>query len=102
MPVAADAPDQVAPNSAVAAYLIERHYRWMGCDSWNTRRVLLLCGKFGDTDRVMAERMRLKMKDFKRRMEEDSWTEQDGLILTLLEREIDFIKGGKAPTAFIV
>lgn len=97
---AAKPPDSIAPtpHSDVAGFLVERNYRDIGCDSWNTRKVQLLCAKTGDTPAVMAARLRINLRQFTERCEKGSWTKQDGLILTVLEREIDFLKGGTVPT----
>lgn len=86
-------PRTETPHSRLAAFLINCHYAELGCDRWNARRVQLLCAKFGDTPAVMAERMRLKPLEFSRRMLSDQWTKQDGLILSILEREIDAQRG---------
>jgi hypothetical protein len=86
-----------APHSALAGFLVERNYSALGCDGWNTRRVQLLCAKLGDTPSILAARLRIRPSDLERRMETDCWTKQDGLILTMLEREIDFLKGGTVP-----
>lgn len=85
------------PHSNLAAFFVERNYKSLGCDSWNTRRVQLLCAKLGDTPAVLAARLRLRPSELVRKMEADSWTRQEGLILTVLEREIDFQKGGAVP-----
>lgn len=90
-----------APYSDTAVFIVERRYAALGCDSWDSRRVQLLCAKFHDTPRVMAARMRLKPKEFMRRLEENVWSRQDGLILTMLEREIDFLRGGQKPETFV-
>lgn len=90
------------PHSNLGAFLVQRNYIDLGCDKWNTRKVMILCGKFGDTPQVMAARLRLKAPDFARRMESDCWTKQDGLILTILEREIDFLKGAAVPGGRII
>lgn len=92
----------VTPASNLAAFVVERNYAELGADRWNTRRVRVLMVKFGDTPTVMAARVRLKPADFARRMETDAWTKQDGLILSLLEREIDFLKGGAVPAGRLI
>lgn len=96
MPVAEKAAEEKAdttPHSNLAGFLIEAHYRAMGCDTWNTRRVQMLMAKLGDTATMIAARMRLRPSEFNRRMEHDCWTRQDGLVLTVLEREIDATRG---------
>jgi hypothetical protein len=85
------------PYSDLAVHLVDRQYADLGCDRWNSRHVLVLIAKLGDTPAVFAARLRLKIKDFERRVETDCWTKQDGLILTVLEREIDFLRGGTTP-----
>lgn len=85
------------PHGDLAAFLIERNYEDMGCSTWNTRRVQLLCAQLGDTPRTMAARLRLRPTDMERRMESDAWTKQDGLILTLLQQAVDLLKGGVVP-----
>jgi hypothetical protein len=97
MVCAAASPKETTPHSNLAAFFVERNYNSLGCDNWNTRRVQLLCAKLGDTPAVLAARLRLRPSDLERRMETDCWTKQDGLILTMLEREIDFLKGGTVP-----
>lgn len=89
------------PASDLAAFLVERHYKDIGCDGWDKRRVQALCAKFGDTPTVMAARMRLRPAEMRERMRADRWTRQDGLILTILEREVDFLKGGVAPESLV-
>lgn len=81
------------PASDLSSFLIARHYVEIGCDRWDTRRVQLLCAKFGDTPTIMAARLRLRFGEFKKRMELDCWTKQDGLILTILEHEMDMLRG---------
>lgn len=61
-----------------------------------------MCAKIGDTPKMMAARLRLRPFEFRNRMETDSWTKQDGLILTILEREIDLLKGGIRPAVSIL
>ena len=92
----------VTPHSDVAAFLVERNYRLLGCDQWGTKRVQILCAKLGATPAVMAARLRLPRQAFERRIKADSWTKQDGLILTLLEREIDFLRTGNPPASPVV
>lgn len=92
-----EAPPSATPHSDLAGFLIERNYRDLGCDSWDARRVMLLCAKFGDTPAIMATRLRLTKSRFQERMDTDAWTKQDGLILSMLEREIDLQRGGIAP-----
>lgn len=97
-----DAPDAVQPHSEVAGYLIERQYQALGVDRWNRRSVMTLCAQLGDTPIMMAKRLRLRPSDFERRMESDCFTKQDGLILSLIQREMDFLKGGIPPKCTIV
>lgn len=85
------------PASDLSSFLIARHYVEIGCDRWDTRRVQLLCAKFGDTPTIMGARLRLRPAEFKKRMELDCWTKQDGLILTILEREMDAARGAVQP-----
>jgi hypothetical protein len=93
------APSEIeTPASDLSAFLIGRHYVEIGCDRWDTRRVQLLCAKFGDTPTIMAARLRLRFSEFKKRMETDCWTKQDGLILTILEREMDLRRGLVEPS----
>lgn len=87
----------VTPHSDLAGFLVERNYHDLGCDSWDSRRVQLLCAKLGDTPAVLAARLRIRKSEFERRFEMDCWTKQDGLILTMLEREIDSLRVGTAP-----
>lgn len=82
------------PFSRLASFTVERHYWDIGCDAWTSRRVKLLMAKFGETEEIMAARLRVFLHDFKSRMDEDRWSKQDGLILTILEREIDLLRGG--------
>lgn len=91
-----------APYWKIAAFLVERNYKQLGCDRWNSREVKLLCAKTGDSPSVMAIRLRLRPSDFNRRMETDCWTKQDGLILTMLSREVDFLRGGLPPRGMFV
>jgi hypothetical protein len=99
---ASQRPQAVTPHSDLAAFLVERNYKALGCEGWNTRRVQLLCAKLGDTPAVLASRLRIRPSDLERRMETDCWTKQDELILTMLEREIDFLKGGTVPAGKLV
>jgi hypothetical protein len=101
MPSPTQQPVEEVPHSRVAAYLVEHHYRELGCDGWDVRRVQRLMGKLGDTPTVLAARMRLRKREFDQRMESGAWTKQDGLILTMLEREVDFLRGGVAPKPLI-
>lgn len=98
----ADVSAEDNPHSNLAAFLIETHYRGMGCDAWNGRRVQTLMAKLGDTPPMLAARMRIRPSDLDRRMKADCWTKQDGFILTVLEREIDFIRGGVEPKGRIL
>lgn len=98
----ARADDDSAPHSELSAYLIERHYADLGCDRWDTRRVQVLMAKLGATRAILAAMMRIRPSDFERRMEHDCWTKQDGFILTVLEREIDFLRGGIIPKSRII
>lgn len=93
--------ETTTPHSDMVAYLVERNYVDLGCDDWDSRKVQLLCAKFGDTPTVMAARLRHTPAEFRNRMETDRWTKQDRLILTLLEREIDAVRGGVAPKPII-
>src|SRR5687767_6341790 len=85
------------PWSKLGRFLIEEYYRQAGCNDWTSRRVRELCVKLGDTPDRMAARLRVNPAEFKRRIEQDSWTKQDGLILTMLERDADVMMGGKFP-----
>lgn len=100
--VASQETNTVTPHSDLAAFFIERNYKALGCDRWDTRRVQLLCAKLGDTPAMLAVRLRVTPMNFIRRMTEDSWTKQDGLILTILERQVDFEKGGMIPIGSIL
>ena len=88
-----------APYSQLQAQLVARNYAELGCDGWNTREVRRLMAQIGDTEIVMAERLRIRPKDFAHRMQTDCFTRQDGLILTILQRELDATRGvvGAAP-----
>jgi hypothetical protein len=94
--------NQTAPFSKITIFVIERNYRELGFDRWDTRRVQLLCAKFGDTPEIMSARLRIRPSEFQRRMESDCWTKQDGMILSILEREIEFLRGGKVPAGRLV
>ena len=94
-------PEIDTPHSDLAAFLVARHYIEIGCDRWDARKVQKLCAKFGDTPTVMGARLRLRPADFQRRMQTDCWTKQDGLILTMLEREIDALRGGSAAHSLV-
>lgn len=96
-PTSKTAKETATPHSDVAAYLVDRGYAEIGCDRWDTRRVRVLMAKLGDTPTVFAARMRLKRADLEKRMQIDCWTKQDGLILTVIEREVDFLRGGISP-----
>lgn len=95
-------PQTTPPYGAMQIFLIEHNYRELGCDRWNTTRVRRLCLKLGEPHAVVAARMRIRTHEFERRIREDSWTRQDGLILTILEREVDFQKGGTIPAGPLV
>lgn len=101
MPTDAATPQIDTPHSDVAAFLVERHYIDLGCDRWDSRRVQKLCAKFGDTPRVMAARLRYTRGVFRQKMATDGWSKQDGLILTILEREVDALKGGIEPRSLV-
>lgn len=101
-PTSTPATANATPHSALAAHLIERNYADLGCNRWGTRRVLELLAKLNDTPQVLAARLRIRMTDFERRMETDCWTKQDGLILTMLEREVDLLKGGFVPSGHLI
>jgi hypothetical protein len=90
-------PELNAPHSRLAAHLIEHHYDGLGCNGWNSRKVKLLMAKLCDTPIVFAARMRIRPFELNERLERDEWTKQDGFILTILEREIDFLRGGVSP-----
>lgn len=104
MPCAPASPETkaVTPHSDLAAFFIERNYKALGCNGWNTRRVQLLCAKLGDTPAMLAVRLRVRPAELTRRFIQDSWTAQDGLILTIIERQIDFEKGGVLPVGSIL
>jgi hypothetical protein len=85
------------PFSRLAAHIIERNYRDLGCDDWDTRKIQLLCAKLGDTDYIMAARLRIPATYFREKMRTDRWSRQEGIILTLLEREIDLLRGDVVP-----
>lgn len=105
MPCAPTSDPASAPTKAfsdLAAHLVDRNYADLGCDRWNGRRVLVLMAKLGDTPTVLAARLRVRPCDLERRMTTDCWTKQDGLILTMIEREVDFLKGGTVPTGRLV
>ncbi len=85
------------PFSELSALLIEHNYRECGCDSWNRPKFQRLCGKLQRTPREMAALLRVTFPQLQKRMLE-GFTGQDGLILTLLEREIDEVRAGRAPT----
>lgn len=97
----ASLPKPETPHSDLAAFLVARNYVDLGCDKWNSRLVLLLCAKFGDTPTVMAARLRLRPFEFQKRMDEDNWTKQEGLLLSILEREIDAVRGAVPPRPLI-
>jgi hypothetical protein len=80
--------------SRMAVHVVEAAYRRMGADNWNSRKVMRLCGKTVSTPEIMAARLRITPSQFERRMRENSWTKQDGLILSLIEQEIDILKSG--------
>lgn len=100
--VTVSAEESTTPHSDVAAYLIEANYRLMGCDGWNTRRVQRLCGKLGETPTVLAARMRVRPTDLLKKMQTDTWTRQDALILTVIEREVEFMRGGIEPKGRLI
>lgn len=91
-----------APASELKAFLVERNYQAIGCDRWNTRQVKLLCARLGDTPAVMASRLRISWREFERRTREESWTKQDGLILTMLERDMQFVHAGQEPAGKLI
>ncbi len=98
----AEIPTTETPYSNLVGYLIEKTYRDMGCDLWDTRRVQLLCAKLGETPQILARRMRLRWGELNRRMKSNVYTKQDELLLTLIEREIDFVRGGRTPTGSLI
>ena len=62
---------------------------------------MLLCAKLQETPTILAARIRVKGAELERKMQEESFTRQDGLILTIIEREVDFLKGGVVPASSI-
>lgn len=94
-------PQAPAPFSRLSAFLVERNYKALGCDRWNSREVRRLMAKLGDTQGVMAARMRITEREFERRLTADVWTKQDMLILTILDRAVDATRGIVAPGNFV-
>lgn len=86
-----------SPFSELSARLIEHNYRELGCNAWTRPRFWRLCGKMRRTKREMAALMRLAPRILELRLR-NGFSQQDGLVLTLLEREIDQIMTGRAPT----
>lgn len=85
------------PFSKLSACLIDRQYRKLGCDDWNRPKFHRLCGKLQRTELEMAALLRVSPAELRKRLDV-GFTRQDGLILTVLEREIDSINSGRAPT----
>lgn len=90
-------PPPETPFSELSAELIRHNYRDLGCDAWNRPRFWRLCGKMQRTKTEMAALMRIQTNILDQRLK-IGFTPQDGLVLTLLEREIDQIMTGKPPT----
>lgn len=85
------------PFSDLSAQLIDENYRQIGCDSWSRDRFFRLCGKLNRTEREMAALLRIAPAKLRGRLA-DGFTPQDGLILTMLDQEIDFVLSGHQPT----
>lgn len=83
--------------SDISAALIEENYRQLGCSAWNRPRFQRLCGKLQRTPREMAAFLRIQPRTLEKRLQ-IGFRPQDGLILTMLDREIETISSGKAPT----
>lgn len=84
------------PLSELNSWLIEQHYREMGCDTWDRHRVWRLCAKLQRTEAEMAALLRYSHAELKARLA-NGFSKQDGLLLTLLEAEIDLVKTGEMP-----
>lgn len=85
-----------SPFAALSAHLIDLHYRDIGCDGWNINRFHRLCGKLQKTEVELAALMRIKPAELVHRLR-NGFTPQDGLILTMIEREIDLLHTGQKP-----
>ncbi len=85
------------PLSDLSVALIDDNYRQLGCDSWDRARFWRLCAKLQRTPREMAALLRISHQSLKGRLV-NGFTPQDGLVLTMLDREIDYIISGKEPT----
>lgn len=85
------------PLSALSSQLIELNYKQQGCDGWTRPRFWRLCGKLQRTPREMAALLRITPFALQKRLA-NGFNSQDGLLLTIFEREIDAICTGKTPT----
>lgn len=82
--------------SDLSAALIDENYRQLGCDAWDRGRFWRLCAKLQRTPREMAALLRISHDHLRKRLV-NGFTPQDGVILALLDREIDQIQTGKPP-----
>lgn len=85
------------PLSDLSATLIDENYRELGCDAWDRARFWRLCCKLQRTPREMAALLRITNDQLQKRLL-GGFTKQDGLLLTIFEREIDYINSGKPAT----
>jgi hypothetical protein len=87
-------PDE--PHSTTA-FLIRETYRAAGCFAWNKPKFIRLCAKYNETPVEMGARIGLTFNRLQQRFTTDSFTESEGILLTLLDRTIDSIKSGIPP-----
>lgn len=81
----------------ISATLIDENYRQMGCDAWSRDRFYRLCAKLQRTQREMAALLRINPDHLRKRLIR-GFTKQDGVLLTIMEQEIEYLLSGKQPT----
>lgn len=82
--------DPSNPISKLSAHLINENFRKLGCDAWTRDKFNRLAGKMQRTELEMAALMRITHGTLQGRLRY-GFSKQDGLILTILEREYDFM-----------
>lgn len=85
------------PLSDLSACLIDENYRQMGCDGWSRDRFWRLCATLDRTPREIAALLRISGAQLDDRLRR-GFSKQDGVILTLMEMEMESILSGKQPT----
>lgn len=76
------------PESSTRAqvFLINDHYRRLGCLSWDARKFRRLAAAAGWTERELAARAGLSSNDLARCLKSNRFTLPVGILLTFFER----------------